>query len=503
MSFSLVRMLPRAIAFLVIASPAFAQSGYRQPPAPIAQILNAPATPLVSVSPDRATLLLLERPGLPSIAEVSAPFLGMGGDRINPKTNGQARDPNFTGLTLRSVSGTAERRIPTPVGARIGTPNWAPNGKHFAFTVTDEHGIALWMADVTAGTAKAVTTAKVNGTTGAPCTWAAGSERLLCKLIVANRGPLPPQPAVPTGPITQESEGRVAPNRTYEDLLTSPYDESAFEYLYTSQLAFVGVDGSVRRVGAPALYDVADVSPDGKWMLVRAMHRPFSYRVPLNDFPQKTEVWDAATGAVTKLVYDRPLQDEVSISFDAVSAGPRTIAWRADAPATLSWVEALDGGVPTAPAAKRDRLVSLAAPFSGAPVTQLEVAWRARGVQWVSANLALISEAWRKSRSARTWAFDPSAPGSAPRLVWERSSEDRYADPGQFVPTVLPNGKRVVLTSPTASSPTSPGWARRPTVTGRSLTGSSWPRGTRSGCGARRRRTSRALSGSWTPMRSA
>lgn len=443
---SLVRRLSRAIFVCAVAAPLQAQ-GYRQPPLPIAQILDAPATPLVSVSPDRTTLLLIERPGLPSIAEVSAPFLGMGGDRINAKTNGQSRDPNYTGLVLRTVNGAAERRIQTPVGARIGTPNWAPNGKRFIFTITDHRGIAVWLADVATGSAKPLTTAKVNGTTGTPCTWAAGSERLLCKLIIANRGPLPPEPAVPTGPITQESEGRVAPNRTYEDLLTSPHDETVFEYLYASQLAVVGIDGGVRHVGAPALYDVADVSPDGKWILVRAMHRPFSYRVPLNDFPQRTEVWDAANGTVAKLVYDRPLQDEVAISFDAVSVGPRAIAWRADAPATLFWVEALDGGVPTKPADKRDRVVSLVAPFTGGPVTQVEVSYRARGLQWVRPDVALLTESWRKTRSARTWAFNPGAPGSAPRLVWERSSEDRYGDPGQFALTVLPNGKRVVLTS--------------------------------------------------------
>ena len=45
-----------------------AQDGYRQPPTAVAQILDAPALPTVMVTPDRKHLMLLERPGLPSIA---------------------------------------------------------------------------------------------------------------------------------------------------------------------------------------------------------------------------------------------------------------------------------------------------------------------------------------------------------------------------------------------------------------------------------------------------
>ena len=42
------------------------------------------------------------------------------------------------------------------------------------------------------------------------------------------------------------------------------------------------------------------------------------------------------TGEVVKLVADRPLQ-EVANNFDFAQAGPRALAWRADAPATLTW----------------------------------------------------------------------------------------------------------------------------------------------------------------------
>ncbi len=47
-----------------------APNGYRLPPAPIPQILDAAPTPLVSVSPDRAALAFYGREGMPAIAQL-------------------------------------------------------------------------------------------------------------------------------------------------------------------------------------------------------------------------------------------------------------------------------------------------------------------------------------------------------------------------------------------------------------------------------------------------
>src|SRR5688572_24810159 len=145
-------MLTRPLASLVAlsilaAAPVVAQEPYRDPPAPIAQILDAPLTPAVSVSPDGKWLLLLERAGLPSIAEVAAPELRLAGARIDPVVNGPSRVNYLTGLKLRSVDGNTERTIATPAGARISNVSWAPTGTRIAFMVTSADGIRLWTAD--------------------------------------------------------------------------------------------------------------------------------------------------------------------------------------------------------------------------------------------------------------------------------------------------------------------------------------------------------------------
>ena len=100
-----MRLLAALSALAVLAVPATAQQPYMDPPAPIGRILDAPGTPLVSVAPDRTRLLLLERSGLPSIAELSAPELRLAGMRIDPRSYARSRGRPYTGLAVQPVVG--------------------------------------------------------------------------------------------------------------------------------------------------------------------------------------------------------------------------------------------------------------------------------------------------------------------------------------------------------------------------------------------------------------
>jgi dipeptidyl aminopeptidase/acylaminoacyl peptidase len=122
--------------------------------------------------------------------------------------------------------------------------------------------------------------------------------------------------------------------------------------------------------------------------------------------------------------------------------------WRADAPATMVWVEALDDGDPAKEVEKRDRVYMHAAPFTGEPTVLLDVATRVSLVRWVRPDLALINENWSRTKRTKTWAVNPANPGEPARLVFDRSSEDRYGNPGSFI-TVAGGryGRRVVLTT--------------------------------------------------------
>jgi dipeptidyl aminopeptidase/acylaminoacyl peptidase len=444
--------LRTALVAVLVPAALTAQTGYRRPPEPIASILEAAPLPLAVLSPDRRTMLLVERPASPGIGEVAAPELRLAGDRWNPRTNGRSREQTATGLQLVAVGGGAPRRIATPAGATLAHVQWSPDGTRIAFSVIEANAIRPWVADVATGSAKALATVALNATAGTPCRWLGAQPTLLCLTVPGTRGAAPVEPTTPTGPIIQDAiAGKADRAATFQDLLKSPYDESLFRHYGTSQLATLTMDGAMQPIGAPALITAVDPSPNAQFLLVATQRAPFSYVVPRPYFPTKTEIW-SLTGAAVKTVADRGLVENVPWGGDAVLPGPRSISWRADAPATLAWVEALDGGTGTTKVALRDRVLTLAAPFTAEPTTHASLEFRARGITWSRANLAILSESWSKTRRSRTWAIDPSAPSSAPRLLFERSAEDAYADPGQFLTTTTASGDRVLLTTPDGKS---------------------------------------------------
>ncbi|MCE9601816.1 MAG: prolyl oligopeptidase family serine peptidase [Gemmatimonadetes bacterium] len=428
------RVLARSIALLPLVSTlASAQAAYRQPPAVIQRILDAPATPTALMSPDRTAILLLERPGLPPISEIAAPEFRVAGIRLDPRTSGPSRQNPARGISIMPIAGGAPTPLAMalPTDAGVGTPTWSPNGKLFAFVVNTSDALTLWVGDLAAKSARQLSTRRLNAVLGAPCDWS-GDEALICTLVPSDRGAEPVAPQTPTGPIVQEAlTGSADRAATYQDLLKSPYDEAIFAHYATSQLARIALDGTVTNIGTSAIISGATLSPDGQWMLVTTLAKPFSYSVPLNFFPTKIEVW-TPDGRVARTLASRPLLERVSWGSDGAQAGPRNPQWRADQPATLSWIEALDNGDPTKQVPKRDRILALAAPFTGEPATLVETEWRARGIVWGRNDLAIATEANGRQRKTRTWVIDPSGK-AAPRLLWERSSEDRYGDRGTFV----------------------------------------------------------------------
>jgi dipeptidyl aminopeptidase/acylaminoacyl peptidase len=432
----------------VPASPDSQRSVYRTPPSPIPEILRTPPTPGLSISPTRRHLALLGREGLPDIAELAEPELRLAGIRINPRTSGPSRESFYRSLVVRDLEDGSERLIPLPAEIRISSPRWSYDGSHLAFVHTAAEGLELWVADIGRGEARRLTGAILNGTLGSPCAWLPEGRGLLLKCLPAGRGDAPAPPAVPLGPVVQETRGQPAPSRTYQDLLASPTDEDLFEHHFTAQLAHLALEGGEpERIGEPGIFSDFSPSPDGAYILAERIRRPYSYLVPWYRFPSLVEVWDRA-GRVVHRVADLPLAEEVPIAFDAVPAGPRSFQWRADAPATLLWVETLDGGDPRVETAERERVLLHAAPFRDPPRTLLTLEHRFAGIVWGADDVALVYSRWWRTRWTRTYRVRPAEPGAPPSLLFDRSYEDRYRDPGSPVMTRNEAGQLVILLAP-------------------------------------------------------
>ncbi len=122
---------------------------YQEPPSEIIELVDAPATPSVRISPDRDKILYIENPGLPSIEDLAREELRLAGIRIDPLTNGSSRASYGTGLSLADIDGENYREVSgLPSDPRIRNVTWSPDGSKVAFTQTIMNGIELWVVDV-------------------------------------------------------------------------------------------------------------------------------------------------------------------------------------------------------------------------------------------------------------------------------------------------------------------------------------------------------------------
>ncbi len=436
-----VRLVLLAV-FLVPFHAASSQAPYKTPPPIVERILDAPRLPLLIASSDGARLLLAERTAMPSIVDLAQPMLRLAGVRINPHTTSRFSVFGYRALTVRDVASGAERAVEVPEHAKISSISWAPDNAHVAFVQEGDDGLALWIADAATGAAQSVL-AGLNGVFGSPCAWLPDSARLLCR-VVPPREPVPEASPVPVGPIVQRNVGGAAPVRTYQDLLTTPHDEALFTYYATSQLVLVeAATGNSTPLGEPAILSRVAPSPGGDLVMVTRVEGPFSYQVPFSRFPQDIELWNL-DGVRVVTIASIPLTEGVPIG--GVRTGPRSFSWRPDQPATIVFVEALDGGDTRRPARERDRVVALAAPFT-APLELGRLELRYGGISWGRDGVALVSEFERRSRQLRTWKIDADDPSAGWRIIVDRSTEDRYSDPGSPVFTRNASGHRVLLQS--------------------------------------------------------
>ena len=495
---SLRRALSTALLTLAPLAPAWSQQTYQSPSPDLVKILEAPANPITSVSPNRQWVLVtVSDPRTITISDMADSAYYLAGNKIRANPDYRVENIGIRSGTVSSIDGKIERALNAPAGGRLGSTawstagdqlayttvsngamsveildpasgrtrrvtatglsgrirdlDWSRDGKDLAFTATTPAGTALWVADIGNATARRLTPATLNITTArgnivddAGCNWLDGKAPLVCRLWPANRAGAPKTSEVPTGVIVQESYGRSAPARTYEYLLQGPADESLFDYYFTDQLSLVGLDGKITPVGQPGVHARTTSSPNGKYLLVETIQRPYSYQVPMDVFPSRTEVWDLS-GKVLREIRNSHVAEEAPSARDAVVPGIRFVNWRPDAPATLVTVEALDKGNPRNTVPKRDQVSLLSAPFTGAATPFVQTEYRFGGINWVSPNIAFLTERLSRGARQRVWMIDPSVPsGGTPKMIWDRIAEDRYSNPGTWVYVLDPASDRFV-----------------------------------------------------------
>jgi dipeptidyl aminopeptidase/acylaminoacyl peptidase len=453
-------MASNAIAASKAAAPATApaSSAYNQPPREILDVMRAPPPPSPSLSPTRDKLMLVTMEEYPSIAKVAAPFLRLAGVRIEPGNQSQHDTPGGYGIPpcvsaidLVQVADGKQMKVKLPAGACPRRPVWSADGQRFAFENITAEAVELWVGDARTGAVRRLPGVRLNQMFGDQVQWMPDQKTLLVKLVSTRKAPPGEAPGA-DGPGIQESLGATGQSSTYEnrDTLRNRHDEELFNYYGSSQLALVdAASGKIKPVGKPGMYEELDVAPDGRHAVVTEIRTPYSYVTTFDRFPKQIDIWDLtqrpANGAnpVVREIAALPLADRVPNR--GVPVGPRNFSWRPTEAATLVWAEALDGGDPNVQAAERDKLMMLKAPFDAAPVEIARTQQRYAGLAWSEQpDVALLSDYDVNRKWQRTWQINVDDAQNSRRLIWDMSSDEKYADPGRPVRRQLANGFPVV-----------------------------------------------------------
>ena len=406
---------------------------YQKPSSEILALADYERAPSVSMDTKKEYMLLSYRNTYKSLNDLNQDEMRLGGLRINPITNISSTVTYINNLKIRKISDTDEKQVAgLPSNARLTNISWSPDEKKIAFTNTTNTGVELWYIDVATAMAKKITTDNLNANLGSPYNWMKDNQTLLVKVLPKNRQALINEKKdLPKGPTVSVSDGSKSQNRTYQDLLKNKNDEANFDALVTSELYKIALSGTMELYKSAAIYAGESFSPDGNYLMLTTIQKPYSYVVPMSRFPQKSIVYDLS-GKEIKVVNEVPLTEIIPKGFSSVRKGKRSMSWRADKPASLVYVEALDEGDQAKKVDYRDEIFQWNAPFNSAATSMMKTQQRFEGIMWGNDTFAIVYDSWYDTRNTKTYVVNPSSPNEIPKVISDRNSQDIYSDPGNF-----------------------------------------------------------------------
>ncbi len=416
---------------------------YQKPSAEILKLADYERPPSVLMNSKKDWVVFTYRPTYKTLEDLSQNEMKLGGLRINPVTNISSSMIYSNNLKIRKLNDKNEIQVKNlPSHSKIAYVSFSPDEKKLAFTNTTAKGVELWIVDMETASAKKITADNLNANLGMPYIWYNDSQSFLIRTLPQNRAALlNADEDLPTGPIVSTADGKVSQNRTYQDLLKNPQDEKNFETLTASEIYNVDLTGNLKKLKDQDMYAGLSFSPDGSYLLATIIKKPFSYIVPLSRFPSTTVVYDMK-GNTVKTVNDVPLNEIMPKGFSSVRTGKREMEWRSDAPATLTYAEALDGGDQFKTAEYRDEIFTWEAPFTAAPKSFFKTKQRYKDVVWTNDHYAIVSEGWYDTRNTKSYLLDLNSGES--KVFDDRNYQDVYSDPGHFNTTKNQYGRSVV-----------------------------------------------------------
>ena len=325
------------------------QDSYATPPRELAEAVLAPRhlnITLANASRDKKWFLDEIGDGPVVMKTFSKPFHELGGVFVDFKAN-RARaltTRNNVGIQIINAADGTRKQVQIPAGARVSNATWSPDGSSIGFFVHTDDATHIYVADVATLKSRQLTKTPVLATLVTSFEFSADGKNIAAVLVPDGRAPMPPAPTAPPGPTVKIADSEKNRLRTFPSLMSTPYEKELLEWHATGQVALIDVQkGVVKKVGQPTMVRAIDASPDGKYIRVTRMVKPFSYDVPASSFGSVEEIWDVDGKMLAKVV-DRPInlgvQDDTPPQDPPAQGGggrggqnqqgKRELAWRPD-----------------------------------------------------------------------------------------------------------------------------------------------------------------------------
>ena len=448
-----------SFTFFCFFAKAQESTNYQKPAKEVADLLLAPPTPTISIDGKAQYMLVMERSFYPIVEELGQPEFKIAGIRINPNNFSLSRQNFIKQLSLKNlVTGKMISIAGLPNNLSALNPTWNPSENKIAFYNVTATAVDVWVIDIKTSTCSKINKNAANIVLSSSLIWL-DDATVLYKINTHTAAQMSKKPITPKGPTIQESLGKVAPSVTYQDLIKSPYDEYAFEYLATAQLVKNNA-GVETKIGAPAIISSIDLSPDKKYFLTRTINKPFSYLVTVYGFATTVNVTDL-NGKIVKTIADLASAETTPSGYDNVQNVARAFDWKDDEAATIIYALPLDSGIMKKNVPFHDVVMALAAPFTGSPKELFKTTTRYSRTVWGNEQIALVTEMLRSKQQYKVSRYDAS--NNSLTTLYQGNMTDAYNNPGTPVTTknkynrdviaMTNNGQSILMNNITGASP--------------------------------------------------
>jgi dipeptidyl aminopeptidase/acylaminoacyl peptidase len=443
---AIIAVLLSTLCFYIFNDAQAQDSKYKLPPDEILQLALAQKPPTAMMDDKHQYMVYLFRPAYKSLEDLSQDEVRLAGLRVNPRTRIASNTTFVNNIKWSKFGDTTQKEIVgLPSNLKASNFSWSTNDKLLAFTNTVKDGNELWLVDFEKNTAIKISgNQKLNASMGAAFQWLPNSAQLIVRIAndeVATA--LLDKSAMPEGPAISVSEGKASQNRTYADMLRNAQDEINFDKLVSSEIKIININGTISNFLPKDIYSRISASPDGNFIMISKVSKPYSYIVPYSRFPQTTLVYNIEGKEIKKL-NEQPLLEVMPKGFSSVQKGKRNFDWRDDMPNTLMYVEALDEGDQSKAVDYRDAIYTFAAPFAENAKLIMKTKNRFSGIMWGNSTTAIVQDSWYDTRNEKCYVINPTINNEAPIILWDRNYQDTYNDPGNFMMRATTYGTSVL-----------------------------------------------------------